>query len=83
GSQGSSRGNKANGDGGGVPDFAIIIAQSLTMNNGRGGCSYKEFMACNPKDYDGKGGAIVYARWIKEMEYFQDMSGCEDNLGRV
>ncbi|GJZ88164.1 putative reverse transcriptase domain-containing protein [Tanacetum coccineum] len=25
-----------------------------TMNNGRGGCSYKEFMACNPKDYDGK-----------------------------
>ncbi|GJT51524.1 putative reverse transcriptase domain-containing protein [Tanacetum coccineum] len=26
-----------------------------TMNNGRGGCSYKEFMACNLKDYDGKG----------------------------
>nr|GEY69512.1 hypothetical protein [Tanacetum cinerariifolium] len=23
-----------------------------TINNGRGGCSYKEFMACNPKDYD-------------------------------
>nr|GEU52769.1 putative reverse transcriptase domain-containing protein [Tanacetum cinerariifolium] len=26
-----------------------------TMNNGRGGRSYKEFMACNLKDYDGKG----------------------------
>ncbi|GJU60807.1 putative reverse transcriptase domain-containing protein [Tanacetum coccineum] len=39
-----------------------------TMNNGRGGCSYKEFMACNLKDYDGKGGAIVYTRWIEKME---------------
>ncbi|GKG60333.1 hypothetical protein Tco_0611934, partial [Tanacetum coccineum] len=27
-----------------------------TINNGRGGCSYKKFMDCNPKDYDGKGG---------------------------
>nr|GEY55044.1 hypothetical protein [Tanacetum cinerariifolium] len=23
------------------------------------GCTYKEFLACNPKEYDGKGGAIV------------------------
>ncbi|GJW04305.1 hypothetical protein Tco_1563161 [Tanacetum coccineum] len=103
GSQGSSRGN---GGGGGVPDFATIIAQQLqnllptivaqvenhvnnqgnnknqddnvtndnnqgnvrNMNNGQGGCSYKEFMACNPKDYDGKGGAIVYTRWIEKVE---------------
>ncbi|GJS12381.1 hypothetical protein Tco_0369177 [Tanacetum coccineum] len=94
--QGSGR---ANG-GGGVLDFAIIIAQQLqnqlptivaqvgnhvnnqgnnknqednvtndnnpgnvrTMNNGRGDCLYKEFMACNPKKYDGKGGAIVQTR---------------------
>ncbi|GKA34068.1 reverse transcriptase domain-containing protein [Tanacetum coccineum] len=33
-----------------------------TMNNGRGGCSYKEFMASSPKDYDGKGGAMVQTR---------------------
>ncbi|GJU03893.1 hypothetical protein Tco_1114231 [Tanacetum coccineum] len=51
----------------------------LTINNGRGGYSYKEFMACNPKDYDGKGGAIVYTRWIEKMESVQDMSGCEEN----
>ncbi|GKD19840.1 hypothetical protein Tco_1208998, partial [Tanacetum coccineum] len=50
-----------------------------TMNNGRGGCSYKEFMAYNPKDYDGKGGAIVYTRRIKKMESVQDMSGCGEN----
>nr|GEY66172.1 hypothetical protein [Tanacetum cinerariifolium] len=31
--------------------------RTINMNKGRGGCSYKEFMACNPKDYDGNGGA--------------------------
>ncbi|GKC20190.1 putative reverse transcriptase domain-containing protein [Tanacetum coccineum] len=31
-------------------------SRKWTMNNGRGGCSYKQFMAYNPKDYDGKGG---------------------------
>ncbi|GJZ61644.1 reverse transcriptase domain-containing protein [Tanacetum coccineum] len=50
-----------------------------TMNNGRGGCSYNEFMACNPKDYDGKGGAIVYTCWIEKMESVQNMSGCGEN----
>ncbi|GKA84925.1 hypothetical protein Tco_0806579 [Tanacetum coccineum] len=53
--------------------------RSVNMGNGRNGCSYKEFMACNPKDYDGKGGAIVYTRWIKKMESVQDMSGCGAN----
>ncbi|GJR48908.1 putative reverse transcriptase domain-containing protein [Tanacetum coccineum] len=50
-----------------------------TMNNGRGGCSYKEFMACNPKEYDRKGGVIVYTCWIEKMELVQDMSGCGEN----
>ncbi|GJU92690.1 hypothetical protein Tco_1317446 [Tanacetum coccineum] len=52
-------------------------------NNIRGdvsrGCTYKEFLACNPKEYDGKGGAIVYTRWIEKMESVQDMSGCTDS----
>ncbi|GJZ32462.1 hypothetical protein Tco_0577898 [Tanacetum coccineum] len=39
-----------------------------TMNNERGGCSYKECMVCNPKEYDGKGGLIVYTCWIEKME---------------
>ncbi|GKA93668.1 reverse transcriptase domain-containing protein, partial [Tanacetum coccineum] len=43
------------------------------------GCTYKEFLACNPKEYDGMGGAIVYTRWIEKMESVQDMSGCRDN----
>ncbi|GJS08886.1 hypothetical protein Tco_0365682 [Tanacetum coccineum] len=75
GSQGSERkglpkeSRRANGGSGEVPDFATIIAQQIVnMNNGRGICSYKEFLACHPKDYDGKGGVIVYTRWIEKME---------------
>ncbi|GKC15074.1 reverse transcriptase domain-containing protein [Tanacetum coccineum] len=49
--------------------------RGFNMGNHRNGCSYKEFMVCNPKDYDGKGGAIVYTRWIEKMELVQDMSG--------
>nr|GEW96702.1 putative reverse transcriptase domain-containing protein [Tanacetum cinerariifolium] len=43
------------------------------------GCTYKKFLACNPKEYDSKGGAIVYTHWIEKMESVQDMSGCRDN----
>ncbi|GJS15010.1 hypothetical protein Tco_0409482 [Tanacetum coccineum] len=45
--------------------------RNVIMNNGQGGCSYKEILACNPKDYDGKGGAIVYNHWIEKMELVQ------------
>ncbi|GJT40107.1 reverse transcriptase domain-containing protein [Tanacetum coccineum] len=54
-----------------------ILAQ--VVNNDRRGCTYKEFLACNPKEYDGKGGAIVFTRWIEKMESVQDMSGCGNN----
>ncbi|GJQ97385.1 reverse transcriptase domain-containing protein [Tanacetum coccineum] len=53
--------------------------RSVNVGNGRNCCSYKEFMMCNPKDYDGKGGAIAYTRWIKKMESVQDMSWCGVN----
>nr|GEX60300.1 hypothetical protein [Tanacetum cinerariifolium] len=45
--------------------------RGVNVGNGQNGCSYKEFMACNPKDYDGKGGAIVYTRWIKKTKSVQ------------
>nr|GEZ24896.1 reverse transcriptase domain-containing protein [Tanacetum cinerariifolium] len=43
------------------------------------GCTYKEFLACNPKEYDGKGGTIMYTCWIKKIELVQDMSECRDS----
>ncbi|GKA55267.1 putative reverse transcriptase domain-containing protein [Tanacetum coccineum] len=48
-------------------------------NGGNNRCTYKGFMACNPKEYDGKGGAIALTRWIKKMENVIDNSGCAEN----
>ncbi|GJZ93665.1 reverse transcriptase domain-containing protein [Tanacetum coccineum] len=83
GSQGSSQaqvGNHINNQGNnGNQDDNVINennhgnVRTVNMNNGRGGCSYKDFIACNPKDCQGKGGAIVYTRWIEKMESVQDM----------
>ncbi|GJV18956.1 putative reverse transcriptase domain-containing protein [Tanacetum coccineum] len=56
-------------------DHCLTIAEPLTRHVGSG-CSYKEFLAYNPKEYDGKGGAIVLTRWIEKIEYVHDMSGC-------
>nr|GEW01965.1 hypothetical protein [Tanacetum cinerariifolium] len=53
--------------------------RNIIVNNGRRGCSYKEFLACYPKEHDGKGGAIVYTRWIEKMESVHDMSGWGDD----
>ncbi|GJW88741.1 putative reverse transcriptase domain-containing protein [Tanacetum coccineum] len=79
----------------GAPNFSTIIAQQLQnllpamlaqenvgnvlINGNREGCSYKEFLACNPKEYDGKGGVLVLTRWIEKMENVYDMSGCSND----
>ncbi|GJW68727.1 reverse transcriptase domain-containing protein [Tanacetum coccineum] len=71
GGQVGGQGREVNDGVDGVPDFSTIIAQQ--------GCTYKVFLSCNPKEYDGKGGAIVYTRWIEKMESVQDMSGSRDS----
>ncbi|GKE70810.1 reverse transcriptase domain-containing protein [Tanacetum coccineum] len=43
------------------------------------GCSYKELLACNTKEYDGKGGVVVLTRRIEKMENVHDMSGCSND----
>ncbi|GJZ97940.1 putative reverse transcriptase domain-containing protein [Tanacetum coccineum] len=51
-------------------------------NGGKGGnngCSYKTFLACNPRDYDGKGGAVALTKWIEKMEYVIENSGYAEN----
>nr|GEX46843.1 hypothetical protein [Tanacetum cinerariifolium] len=74
----------------GALDFSMIIAQQLQNllpamlakvgNQGnvgnQNGCSYKEVLACNPKEYDGKGGVVVLTQWIEKIENVQDISGC-------
>ncbi|GKB77061.1 putative reverse transcriptase domain-containing protein [Tanacetum coccineum] len=83
GSQGSDQGNGRNQNGDAINDNIHGDVRNVIENNDRRGCTYKEFLACNPKEYDGKGGAIVYTCWIEKMELVQDMSGCRDNQNLV
>ncbi|GKB49757.1 reverse transcriptase domain-containing protein, partial [Tanacetum coccineum] len=79
GDQGRGQGNGRNQNGDAINDNIRGDVRNVIENNDRRGCTYKEFLACNPKEYDRKGGAIVYTRWIENMELVQDMSGYEDN----
>nr|GEU95565.1 hypothetical protein [Tanacetum cinerariifolium] len=58
-----------------------MLAQVSNQGNvgNHNGCSYKEFLACNPNEYDGKGGALVLTHWIEKMEYVHDISSCGIN----
>ncbi|GKD64574.1 reverse transcriptase domain-containing protein, partial [Tanacetum coccineum] len=48
-------------------------------NGGNNGCTFKAFQSCNPKEYDGKEGAIALTRWIEKIENVIDNSGCVEN----
>ncbi|GJU20862.1 hypothetical protein Tco_1154204 [Tanacetum coccineum] len=68
----SNQGNVENQNGNVVNENV----RNVLLNANRVGCSYKEFLACNPKEYDGKGDVVVLTRWIEKIESVQDMSGC-------
>ncbi|GJV80492.1 putative reverse transcriptase domain-containing protein [Tanacetum coccineum] len=72
----SNRGNVGNQNGNVVNENVQENVGNVIVNGNRVGCSYKEFLACNPKEYDGKGGDVVLTRWIEKMESVHDMSGC-------
>ena len=50
-----------------------------TEGSERQGCSYKTFMSCKPKEFNGKEGAVQALRWLEEIEAVIDISGCADN----
>ncbi|GJW58155.1 putative reverse transcriptase domain-containing protein [Tanacetum coccineum] len=60
----SNRGNLRNQNGNMVNDNV----RNVLVNGNQVGCSYKEFLACNPNEYDGKRGVVVLTRWIKKIE---------------
>ncbi|GJV98944.1 putative reverse transcriptase domain-containing protein [Tanacetum coccineum] len=66
-----------------LPQIVTQVTNNVNNANGgngrNNGCTYKGFMACNPKEYDGKGGAIALTRWIEKMENVIDNSGCAEN----
>ncbi|GJY00425.1 putative reverse transcriptase domain-containing protein [Tanacetum coccineum] len=71
-------GDQGRGQGNGRNQNSDVVNDNIRGDVSRG-CTYKEFLACNPKEYDGKGGAIVYTRWIEKMESVQEMSRCKDS----
>ncbi|GKF50516.1 hypothetical protein Tco_0146983, partial [Tanacetum coccineum] len=60
GNQGSNQGNDRNQNGDAVNDNIQGDVRNVIMNNDQRGCTYKKFLACNLKQFDSKGGAIVY-----------------------
>nr|GEY51638.1 reverse transcriptase domain-containing protein [Tanacetum cinerariifolium] len=76
---GSNQVNGRNQNDEAVNDNIQGNVRNVIVNNDRRGCTYKDFLSCNPKEYDGKGGAKVYIRWIEKIESVQDMSRCRDN----
>ncbi|GJS88187.1 putative reverse transcriptase domain-containing protein [Tanacetum coccineum] len=75
---GAQVGDQGRGQGNGRNQNGDAVNDNIRGDVSRG-CTYKEFLACNPKEYDGKGGAIVYTYWIEKMELVQDMSRCRDS----
>ncbi|GJX86948.1 putative reverse transcriptase domain-containing protein [Tanacetum coccineum] len=71
----SNRGNVGNQNGNVVNKNDQENVGNVIVNDNRVGCSYKEFLACNPKEYDGKGGVVVLTCWIDKMKYVHDISG--------
>ncbi|GKA84162.1 hypothetical protein Tco_0805757, partial [Tanacetum coccineum] len=60
--------NDRNQNGDAINDNIRGDVRKVIKNNDHKGCTYKEFLACNTKEYDGKGGVVVYTRWIEKME---------------
>ncbi|GJX13451.1 putative reverse transcriptase domain-containing protein [Tanacetum coccineum] len=71
-----NQGNIGNQNGNVVNENVQENVRNVIVNGNRVGCSYMEFLACNPKEYDGKGSVVVLTRWIEKMKNMQDMSGC-------
>ncbi|GJT06758.1 hypothetical protein Tco_0841220 [Tanacetum coccineum] len=72
----SNQGNVSNQNGNVVNENVQENVGNVLVNGNLVGYSYKEFLACNPKEYDGKGDVVFLTRWIEKMEYVHDMSGC-------
>ncbi|GJY93690.1 putative reverse transcriptase domain-containing protein [Tanacetum coccineum] len=71
-----NQGNVGNQNGNVVNENVQENVRSVLVNGNHVGCSYKEFLACNPKEYDGKEGVVVLTRWIEKMKSMHDMNGC-------
>ncbi|GJZ38786.1 putative reverse transcriptase domain-containing protein [Tanacetum coccineum] len=68
--------NVGNQNGNVVNENVLENMRNVLVNGNRVGCSYKEFLSCNPKEYDGKGGVVVLTCWIKDKWICAGYVGC-------
>ncbi|GJY85502.1 hypothetical protein Tco_0499528 [Tanacetum coccineum] len=78
GNQGNNQGDDMNQNRNVVNDNIQGNVRNVIMNNDRGGCSFKEFLACNPKEYDGKGDFKTLMR--EELYSSNEMQKLETEL---
>nr|GEY46715.1 hypothetical protein [Tanacetum cinerariifolium] len=57
--QGRDQGNGRNQNDDAINDNVQGDVRNVIGNNDHRGCTYKKFLACNPKEYDGNGGSYV------------------------
>ncbi|GJS54308.1 putative reverse transcriptase domain-containing protein [Tanacetum coccineum] len=64
-----------------IPNIVTQVTNNLNNSNGGGnnGCTYKGFVACRPRDFDGTGGVVALTIRIEKMESMIDNSGCLAN----
>nr|GEZ79032.1 putative reverse transcriptase domain-containing protein [Tanacetum cinerariifolium] len=63
-----NQGNVRNPSGNVVNENVQENDRNVLVNGNRVGYLHKKFLACNPKEYDGKAGIVVLTRWIEKME---------------
>nr|GEU56750.1 putative reverse transcriptase domain-containing protein [Tanacetum cinerariifolium] len=63
-----NQGNVGNQNGKVVNENVQENVRNVLLNGNWIGCSYKEFLACDPKEYDGNRGDVGLTRWIEKME---------------
>ncbi|GJZ96810.1 putative reverse transcriptase domain-containing protein [Tanacetum coccineum] len=66
-----NHGNVGNQNGNVVNENVQENVRNVLVNGNRVGCSYKEFLACNPKEYDGKG--VYDDMMIEEFCFSREM----------
>ncbi|KAL7616656.1 hypothetical protein Lser_V15G04581 [Lactuca serriola] len=68
-----------------IPNIVTQVTAGLNANQGSSGgnrgnnereCNYKSFMACKPKEFHGKEGAVGLLKWIDSMESVLHISKC-------
>nr|GEU65003.1 hypothetical protein [Tanacetum cinerariifolium] len=68
GDQGSNLGNGRNQNGDAINENVQGNLRNIIGNNDRRGCTYKDLLACNPKEYDGMVAAIDLTTIQKAMQ---------------